>query len=868
MAEFPDGYPTEWETDALLRDGATVRVRPIRPDDADRMRRFHSRQSQESIYFRYFRYRPELSETEVTYFTTIDYEKRMAFIALIGDEMVAVSRYEGESATDGAAEVAFFVDDAHHGRGLATLMLEYLAERARERGITTFTASVLSENYRMLGVFKSAGFDVSTRFEDGAIAVTLGIGNPASAQEAIDAREQQARSKAVAKFFRPESVAVIGAGRNPGSVGHELLRSIIAADFNGAVSAVNPNAEEPILGVDTKPSIDQVEGPVDLAVIAIPADKVLTAVQRCIDADVKAVLVVSAGFSEEGSEGRERLAELVALVRSAGIRLVGPLSYGLVNTDPDVRLSAHFLDVQIPAGDVGLLSQSGPLGAAILNQFAQFDMGVSTFLSAGVRADVSVYDVLEYWSGDDATRTVALYLDNFGNPRNIGKIARRISRLKPVIAVEPPDPDLAALARAGGFVLVAQVSELVDQVRLMSSQPLPAGNSVVIVSNAGSVATLARGAAIKAGLNVVAPEEAVGAAAGPDGSVLVDDADTLTFTRSADAKAFETAVVAAAVSESVDAVLLALVPTPALPVNRLSQIVADVDRAVDKPVVAVNLVGEGRRLHRPPTFAYPEQAADALGRMAAYARWKRVHGEHVDLDSPDCSALEEAVDLLLAADDSVRLETYEPAAGPLLRALELPIEPTLLVTDEKSAADAAETLGYPVALKASWRSDRQAGEAGGTVLDIRHKQHLRRAFKRMGGSSEHPMIVQSMQGSGAHVRLHLRQDPGSGAHLFLGIGGLGRVDLPAIARLVLPAHPADIEALLTSDEVSVLTGSYPNEQLRSVIERMSEIAACVPDIAAIDLNPVLVSDLGATAVEARVHLRRWPVHPLAAVRTV
>ncbi|MFW2382427.1 MAG: GNAT family N-acetyltransferase [Acidimicrobiales bacterium] len=870
MPELPDGYPQQWETDALLKDGATVRVRPIRPDDAERMARFHDRQSQESVYFRYFRFRPHLNEKELTRFTTVDYKERMAFIALIGDEMVAVSRYEGEGSTDNSAEVAFFVDDAHHGRGLATLMLEYLAQRARSQGITTFTATVLPENYRMLAVFKGAGFDVTSRFEDGAIAVTLGIGDPTAAQGAIDSRDQQSRSRAVERFFEPTSVAVVGAGRKPGSVGHELLASIVDGNYQGRVVAINPHATHKILGVETAASITDLEEPVDLAIVAIPAESVFTAVEECVAGGVKAVVVVAAGFTDEVAEGRERLAALVRLVRDGGVRLVGPLSYGVVNTDPAVGLHAHFLPVEVPAGNVGLLSQSGPLGAAILSQFAGLGLGVSTFMSAGLRADVSVYDVLQYWIGHDATKTVALYLENFGNPRNFVRVARRISREKPVVAVTPADPDLAAVAREGGVVLVDQVADLVDQVRLMSSQPLPTGDSVVVVSNAASVAKLARSACEKAGLTLISPSDTAveGVLADDTGSILVDNADSLTFTQTADSHTFERAVVAAALSEAVDAVLLALVPTPTLPAKELAQIVADVDRAVEKPVVAVNLVGEDKQVHRPPTFAYPEQAADALGRMARYALWRAAHADNESPVAEDCGDVTGEVDALLGDRMERRLETFEPDATALFEALELPIAPTMLVTSQHDAAEAAEELGYPVALKASWRSDRRAGEAGGTVLDIRHRQHLRRAFNRMGGSPDRPVIIQHMQGTGSHIRITATQSPKSGSHLFVGIGGMGRSDYPFMERLVLPAHHADIDGLLASEEIQVLAGEHDPSPLRPVIEAMSVLASCARDIAEIDLNPVLLSDVGAVAVDASILLRRWPENPLASVRTV
>ncbi len=491
-------------------------------------------------------------------------------------------------------------------------------------------------------------------------------------------------------------------------------------------------------------------------------------------------------------------------------------------------------------------------------------------MSAGLRADVSLYDVLQYWIGDDRTRTVALYLENFGNPRNFVRVARRISLIKPVVAVAPADPDLAAVARAGGVVLVDHVADLVDQVRLMSSQPLPAGDSVVVVSNAASVAKLARSACEKAGLTLVSPSDTAveGALADEAGSILVDNADSLTFSQTADSHSFERAVVAAALSEAVDSVLLALVPTPALPAKELAQIVADVDLAVDKPVVAVNLVGEPATVHRPPTFAFPEQAADALGRMARYSLWRAAHEGDAGPIAGDCADVESEVDALLGEEIERHLETFEPEAAALFDALELPIPPALLVTSESEAADGADHLGYPVALKASWRSDRRAGEAGGTVLDIRHRQHLRRAFRRMGGSPDRPMIIQHMHGTGAHIRITIDQSPRSGSHLFIGVGGLGRSDYPYLERLVLPADQADMQRLLESEEFETLTGGHHSGPLLAIIERMSVLASCVRDIATIDLNPVLLSDIGAVAVDASILLRRWPENPLASVRTV
>jgi succinyl-CoA synthetase alpha subunit/RimJ/RimL family protein N-acetyltransferase len=492
---LPPGYPAEWDADVVLSDGGTVRIRPIRPDDGARIVDFHGRQSPESIYYRYFTPHPELSDDEVRHLTHVDYVDRMAFVALRDDVMVAVARYDRWPLRS-EAEVAFFVDDAHKGRGMATILLEYLAVAARRAGISGFTATVLPTNQRMVGVFRAAGFQVRSTFDEGVIEVHLDLQPTPGAEAAIEARAQRAEREAVRLLLAPRSVAVIGAGRERHGVGHAVMRNLLAHDVNAAVYPVNPRAEH-VCGVRAVAAIGDIDGPVDLAVVVVPAAEVPEVVEDCGRKGVKAVIVISAGFAESGPDGAALSAATVRAARRFGMRLLGPNCLGVINTDPAVRLHATFATPNPRPGPVALLSESGTIGAALLDRIGDAGLGASSFAAIGNRADVSANDMLQYWADDDRTRLVLLYLESFGNARKFSRIARTLSRTKPIVAVRSggaalayPDegarlaPDaLHALVEQTGIIRVDTLSEQLDVARLLACQPLPAGDRVALVGN-------------------------------------------------------------------------------------------------------------------------------------------------------------------------------------------------------------------------------------------------------------------------------------------------------------------------------------------------------------------------------------------------
>ena len=426
-------YPAHWEADVVLRDGATVHLRPISPQDSAGIERFHAGQSEESVYLRYFAPMPRLSARDLHRFTNVDHVDRVAFVATLGDAIVGIGRYDRVDRL--SAEVAFNISDAHQGRGLGSVLLEHLAAAAREHGIERFVAEVLPHNRRMLTVFREAGYEVSSHLDDGVVAVEFDLAPTDRSLAVMEAREHRAEARSTARLFTPASVAVIGAGRRAGTAGHRLLANLLDGGYTGTVRVVHPEASD-VLGVRTVTRLADLGEPVDLAVVAVPADGVLEVVRDCATAGVRGLVVVSSGFAETGPEGLARQRELVRLARANGLRVIGPNSWGLVNTDPAVRLNVS-LAPRLPArGRLGVFSQSGGLSVAVLDAVARRGLGVSTFLSAGNRADVSGNDCLQYWEEDAGTDAVAMYMESFGNPRKFSRIARRLARSKPVIVLK------------------------------------------------------------------------------------------------------------------------------------------------------------------------------------------------------------------------------------------------------------------------------------------------------------------------------------------------------------------------------------------------------------------------------------------------
>jgi len=521
-------YPDHWEADVVLRDGGTARIRPITTDDAERLVSFYEQVSDESKYYRFFAPYPRLSAKDVHRFTHHDYVDRVGLAVTVGGEFIATVRYDRIDATGrpasapaDEAEVAFLVQDAHQGRGVASTLLEHIAAVARERGIRRFAAEVLPANTKMIKVFRDAGYTQQRSFEDGSVHLTLDLEPTAESLAVQRAREQRAEAKSVQRLLAPGSVAVIGAGRNPGGVGRTVLRNLLGAGFTGRVHAVNSAldaGQDTIDGAPAHRSLGEIGEPVDLAVVAVPADRVPEAVADCGEHGVQGLVVLSAGYAEWGAEGRERQRELVRQARSYGMRIIGPNAFGIINNSEEVRLNASLAPERPASGRIGLFTQSGAIGIALLSGLYRRGAGLSTFISAGNRADISGNDFLQYWYDDPDTDVALLYLESLGNPRKFTRLARRTAAVKPVVVVKGarhsgstppghavpvsriPDSTVSALMRQAGVIRVDTVTEMVDAGLLLADQPLPAGGRVAILGNSESLGLLTYDVCLAEGL--------------------------------------------------------------------------------------------------------------------------------------------------------------------------------------------------------------------------------------------------------------------------------------------------------------------------------------------------------------------------------
>ncbi|MBI2708472.1 MAG: GNAT family N-acetyltransferase [Actinobacteria bacterium] len=893
------GFPAQWEADVVLTDGGTMHLRPIRPDDAARIERFHERQSPESIYFRYFSPRPRLTSRDLERFTNVDYVDRMAFVGLVGDELVGVARYDRfPGRTD--AEVAFFVDDAHAGRGIATVLLEYLAARGREVGLARFSATVLPQNRRMQSVFRQAGFAVTSRFADGVVEVEFPIEPTPEALAAMEARAKQAEARSVARLLSPRSIAVVGASRHEGTLGYELLRHLVAGGFTGPVHPVNREASV-VSSIRAVPSVLDIPGDVDLAVIAVPAEEVPEVVAQCGRKRVLGLVVISEGFAETGPEGAEAERRLVEQARGLGMRLIGPNTMGVINSDPQVRMHATFLDVHPAPGPVGFSSQSGTVGAAVLEHLRAEGVGVSTFVATGNKGDVSGNDLLQHWEDDERTEMVMLYLESFGNPRNFTRIARRVARRKPILAVKagrgprpwregsgvdrrdelgagdpavlgwPADATVDAMLRQTGVIRAATLEELFGLVRLLAHQPLPKGDRVAVLTNFWGPAVLAADACVANGLRVPELGPATRAALAARAHPRARLANPVELT--ADAGPDEVAAAASVLlaSDDVDALIAVHAPPLGGGTEQVAAALAEAcAREPGKPVVASFLAQGPWPVVRAgavavPVYPFPEGAALALGRVAAYAAWRsRPGGEVVDLSGTDAAEARAVADDLLHSSAETGLTGWiDPSDAVRLLATH-GIEPVAqrLVDGPDDAIEVARSIGYPVALKA-WGVDRPSKtEAGGVAVDVHGDAELRAAFARMArrhGAAMRPALVQAMAVAGADVAVEVHQHPALGSVLTVGPAGGGDAELR-----VVPLTDLDAERVLDGPALwrcLAPVDAAGKAALAELVLRLSALGDAVPEVADLRLDPVMVSAGRATPTDVRLRLAPWPRRP-------
>jgi acetyltransferase len=861
-------YPSHWEADVVLADGGTVHLRPITPADADRLRAMHSRLSADTVYMRFFSMVRTLPDSEVERFTTVDHDDRVAFIALLRDEMVGVVRYDRVAGT-ADAEVAVVVEDAHQGRGLGPLMLEHLAAAGEERGIERFVANVLPSNRRMLEVFRSAGFEVERTMADGYVELLYPIHQTAASLSVSRAREHRAEARSVSRLLAPQAIAVVGASREPGTAGHEIHRSLLAHNFEGIVYPVNP-ATRHVLGVRTYPDIRDVPDDVDLAIIAVPAAQVLAAVEACAEKQVGGLVIVSGGFADAGDEGRARLAEVVKAARDGGMRLVGPNAMGFINTDPAVSMHATFAVGHALPGRLGMFSQSGALAGTVLAALDERSLGLSTFVSIGDRADVSGNDLLQYWSQDLRTDVVLLHLQGFGNPRKFARIARQVSLVKPVVALKSGrgagDVAVDALFRSAGVIRVDTLAQLFETGQLLALQPLPTGRRVGIVGTSSALAALAVDSCRSAGLDVVELSEPLRQQL----RALVGTTETLNpvdLGPSASAEQLAAALRLVASSGEVDA-LIALV-TPHSDHDALGAAIRDLSAERRLPVLASFLGHDGvppalavrdgaeaAGRGSVPSYASPESAAMALGRAAAYAGWRATpQGEvpPLEVEVEKARVLVEG----LPHDGS-----WLAATAELLGLYALEPWPTVRASSVKEAVAAAEQVGWPVALKHPDEEWRNRVDMGAVRLSVGSADELAtewESVQKLLGPTD--LLVQPMAPTGVSTVVRLVQDPAVGPLLSLRLGGVAADLLADPLTRTLPLTDLDAADLVSSIRGASLLEGHDTAALADVLHRVARLAEDLPEVAEVLLDPVLVGESGVTLLHAGVRLLPPGVDP-------
>ncbi len=854
--------------DVILRDGSTLRLKAPAREDAVALLEFYGRLSERSRYFRFHGSR-RVDASLVDRIVEADWDDRGALVGVtVDDRIVAVAEY-ARLRDLSSAEVAFTVADELQGRGAGTRLLEQLAARAAEHGIEEFVAEVQSANSPMLTVFRDAGFEISRTFEAGEVEVRFPIAPTERYRAHVDERDHVAVAASLQPFFRPERVAVIGASRRRGTIGGELFRNILAADFAGSAYPIN-RAGESVAGVRGYSTIDEIPDTVDLAVICVPGDGVLEPAEAALRKGVRALCVISAGFAEVGADGFERQEQLLALVRAHGARLVGPNCLGIAV--PTLGLNATFAPGALPPGGIGVSSQSGALGLALLEKAADRGLGFSGFVSVGNKADVSSNDLLEWWEEDDATDLVLLYLESFGNPRKFGRLAARIARRKPILALKAgktgagaraasshtaalagSDAAVDALFRQAGVLRARTLEELLDTAALLSNYPLPKGRRVALVTNAGGLGILCADACDAARLELppLTPEtqRALAELLPAEASV----ANPVDLLGSATGATYERALPLVIRDPGIDAVIALFVPPVVAGAHEVASAIETVlERdSPDKPVLAAIVSADGTPA---APFAYPESAAQALGLAADRAEWLRQPvGSVPQLDGVDAVAARRLVEVALSETDDGWLDPI--ATRTLLSSYGVPLVPERFAATVDEAVAAARDLGRPVVLKTAAAGTHKT-ETGGVALDLVDETDVRAAAERIGP----PLLVQPMIKSRVELLAGVVQDPVFGPLVAFGPGGVLAELIGGAGFRIAPLTDVDAEELVHAGKAGRLVAGFrgappaDGAALTDLILRLSQLADDLPEVAELDLNPVMGLPEGCVAVDARVRL--------------
>jgi acetate---CoA ligase (ADP-forming) len=884
----------------VLRDGGSIFIRAIRADDKDRLLDHFRHMSQDSIYHRFFGLKRSLTDQDLVRFTEIDFASHVALVATLrtgsDERFIGVGQYV--TSGPARAEVAFAVLDEHQGRGVGTVLLDHLGRVARAAEITEFQADVLGDNNRMLEVFAKSGFRVKRSTDAGVVHLSFPTGETEASRQASDLRNWTAAGESIRKLLHPRSVAVIGASRSHEKLGGMLVANLQRAGFNGPVYPVNPAAAE-VMGLRCYPSVTAIGAPVDLALIAVPAELVHGAIEDCARAHVHGVVVITAGFAEVSPAGRAEEERLFETVRASGMRMVGPNCMGVLNTDPAVRLDGTFAPTAPPPGNIGMYSQSGALGIAILDYMKSRGLGISTFVSAGNRSDVSNNDLLAYWLDDPRTGVVVLYLESVGNPRKFARLAPEVARRRPIVAVKSGrsaagrraafshsaalanlDVAVEALFEQAGVIRTNTLMELFDVVAMLSTQPVPAGPRVGVVTNAGGPGILLADACEAQGLVLPRLTDATMDTLRSFLPTRAAFGNPVDLTATAGPSEYERAIAAVGDDPNVDSVVAVYIPATEAPRSIVADAIAHGASQVPahKPVLTVFLSSQwpppvlsaGTR-GQLPSYAFPENAALVLAAAHRYARWReRPRGAALELSPFATSAVRAVVDRALkAADGPIWLAPEEVAM--ILRAAGIEVA----LSERTSVADApqvADSVGYPLVAKMIAPTVTHKSDIGGVIMGLHSPVAVAEAAvtlaerARAAGAALEGMLLQREVAGGIEALVGVTTDPTFGPLVVCGLGGAMVELIHDVAFRLSPVTEIDAREMLASLRTARLLDGYrgaapgDREALVAVLQRVSALVEAIPELTEMQLNPlkVLPPGKGAIVVDARIRLHPTP----------
>ena len=896
-------YPVHYETEVLLKDGSQILMRPIKTDDTSEWLDFIRRLSVHSKYLRFHYVPKEMGIEDAIRFCTVDYIDSFAFVAEFikdeGKDIIAIGRYY-RLPGGYRAEIAIVIEDSYQQKGIGTKLVEWLANVARDNGITMFEADVLAENEEMMNVFRDYGFHIESDLEAGAYHVTFPIALTKKVIEKEESRETFSTLASLRSILSPRSVAVIGASKRPGTIGYRIFQSIMESKFTGIAYPVNPTADA-IMSVKAYPSVLDVPGEIDLAMIVVPAALVTKTVGECGRKGVKGLIVISDGFRERGTEeGAARERELRNITLGYGMRVVGPNCMGIINTDPAVSLNATFSPIYPGEGNVSFLSQSGAMGLVILEYAQNLNMGLSSFASIGNRVDISPIDLLQYWEQDKATRVILLYMESFGNPRKFSRIARRVAVHKPILAIKSgktaagsraasshtgalatPDIVTDALFHQAGIVRVDTVEQLFDAAILLSNQPIPKGKRVVVVTNGGGPGIIAADACMSSGLDVVELSQETLNALMPIMHREISIGNPLDLTAGASPEEFEKILNLLAADKGNDAVLTIFIPPtveePHAMENTIKR-VAPVFWEHGKPLLACFIgqrgveggLGSGGKFV--PCYLFPEDAATALSKAVQYNELiSSPRGSVPQLSDINRERARKIIETELTRSAKRPLWLSAVDIYELLSCYGIRMAETLVAKTTVEASELAKKIGFPVVVKLHSSTITHKTEVGGVVMDVKSSAEVGKAYDQIKSKlkairRENEMegvTVQRMVKEGIEVIVGVTQDRSFGPLIMFGLGGIYAELLKDVAIKLHPLTDLDAKELISSIKMSMLFDGFRGSPLadkaalEDLLLRISELVEDVPEIIELDLNPVksMPQGQGYWVVDARILLR-------------